>query len=178
MISRNAVRAGWIVVGLALVAVLIGLGVSDADGAERRVKSWHTRTIYVQETLPRGYDVGRAIEVWDNRTRLNLVLVKRCPRGKACITFEPGKRPTALASAYVWQDRDSIDRCVIVVDTRRLGKLSTRQRLGTLSHETGHCLGLAHTSDRHDVMYRYNTKERPWKPSANRYAALAATYGK
>lgn len=146
---------------------------------ETRVKSWHTRTIYVEERLPRGYDVRRAVEVWDNRTRLNLILVKRCPRGKACIRFEAGRRPGhAIASAFVWQDRDSIDRCVIEVDTRKLRRVSRHQRRSTLAHETGHCLGFAHVADRRSVMYRYNTGQRPEKPNSSHYRALARTYGR
>jgi len=164
-----------------LIAVLLGTVAATitADATERKVKTWGTRTIYVQESLPRGYDVHRAIEAWDNRSRLNLILVKRCPPGKACIRFTAGRRPGhAVATTWAWQTSKRIVKCDVIVDTRKLSNLSAKRRLASLAHETGHCLGFKHDHSRRNLMSGVNTSARSWKPSAAHYRALQRTYGR
>jgi len=138
---------------------------------------WDDRTVYVQSSLPKSFQVGKAIEAWDNRSRLNLVLVKKCPKGKQCIRFYAGRRPGhTVATATRWMLRNRIVSCTVEVDTRRF--TSNRMRLSTAAHETGHCLGFAHTDSKHDPMYHYNSAARPWKPVASQYRALQRIYGK
>lgn len=163
-----------------LAAVVIGVGLAvvstvPADAAQTR---WSGRTVYVQESLPGGYDVKKAIEIWDNKTRLNLVLVKKCPSGKQCIKFSAGNRPgNAIATATRWMLGNKIVECTVEVDTKALNKMSKARRLSTLSHETGHCLGFAHVAKTTDVMNHYSTAKRGWKPSAKYYKALKKIYG-
>ena len=174
--KRILTLAAAILIAVVLATVAVAV---TADATERKVKTWGTRTIYVQESLPKGYDVHRAIEAWDNRTRLNLVLVKRCPKGKACIKFTAGRRPGhAVATTWAWQTSKRIVKCDVVMDTRKLNGLSAKRRLASISHETGHCLGFRHDSHRTNLMHGNYTQARSWKPSAAHYAALARTYGR
>lgn len=170
------IRTISVLVGAAVLAVLILVMPDHADAAPRQAW-WKGRTVYVQSSLPGSFPVTKAVEVWDNRSRLNLIRVKRCPAGAQCIRLQPGRRPgRTLATTTKWMYPDRrIDRCRIVVDTRKFRAVS---RLNTVSHEIGHCLGFEHTANRRDVMYKHNTRSRPWKPSTKHYHQLARIYGR
>ena len=167
---------------LLLLATIAGLLITVPPAEAATITNpWRygARTVYVQSSLPRStYPVGRAIETWDNDSRLNLVLVSRCPKGKPCIRFFAGKRPGGIvgeSSSAV--DGHTILRCSIEIDTRQLNGLPKLRRLGTLAHETGHCLGFSHTNRRGDVMFHTNTTARPWQPGNGYYSALRRLYG-
>lgn len=167
---------------LLLLAMIAGLLITVQPAEAATIANpWRyaSRTVYVQSSLsPTTYPVGRAVEMWDNYSRLNLVLVQKCPAGKPCIRFVAGRQPGGLVGkSWSVVDGYTILRCSIEIDTRDLNGLPKLRRLSTLAHEAGHCLGFPHTSRSNDVMFSSNTATRPWQASSGYYSALRRLYG-
>lgn len=66
----------------------------------------------------------------------------------------------------------------IVLITRNFNELPTNgMKLGTISHEFGHCFGLAHSSRDTSLMYSENSASRPNTPTNMDLAAINHLYG-
>lgn len=134
-----------------------GLPAAQAEATPRL--RWERGTVYVENHAGPRWPVWEAAESLDNYSRLNLIVVSKCPSNSQCIKVYTRKNlpgPRVGLTGLSWgANSGRLFTATVVVERRWGGGVSQSRRKGLLCHELGHAVGLAHTSQRSSCMYPY-----------------------
>ncbi|AUI53239.1 zinc metallopeptidase [Arthrobacter crystallopoietes] len=160
---------------------------ADVDPEDSPVKPWQnaagTELAVEFETgrLSERYSglVSEAATIWSRSPCLNAVPVQTCSGGANCVAMvEDASRSGDTDGEMRWEGTGAyLESATITLYTRLLDRATANGALATIVHEMGHALGLAHRTERHDVMNSVTGDNTNPVPDAVDFSNLVAIYG-
>lgn len=195
--DRAYAKLHWLGILLVLaIAFAVGLFVPPpppADAATRGNSSqaFTQDRVYVVNTADRRWPVAAAAEKLDNRSKLDLVVVTRCPKTNQCIYIRSGAIPQAglIATTETWRAGGHLAGATITMDDAWLTgrgsgdpdvdgesgyNLSPAEEYYSTIHELGHAIGLKHSESVGSVMMPIVQMDRT--PSSRDYRKMRGLY--
>lgn len=173
------VRAMAVAIGMALLVPCLVPAASHAEDVGKSAGRWEPARVlvHIPERLD-GWHASKAIRAWRASGAIQIVTVATpCAN---CITIRQsapynvpgaGKSWNGFTSAWIWPTDGSLARC----DVQLNDTTKQAQKLTTLTHEFGHCLGLPHSDVAGSVMNEMELLQGE-KPASLDMARLASLY--